>query len=72
MPGFISGIGVYVGNANRVGVAEGGNQTIVCVGGTGVSVGIGVSVGRVEFNGRQATNNNVVASPKGAKQSPIK
>jgi hypothetical protein len=60
IPGLISGVPVYVGNASTVAVAEGGNQTIVSVG-IGVSVGTGVSVGGVEFNGKQATNNNVVA-----------
>jgi hypothetical protein len=34
-------------------VAEGGNQMIVSVG-SGVSVGEGVWVGGIEFNGRQA------------------
>jgi hypothetical protein len=42
-----------VGKASRVGVADGGNQTIVWVGG-GASVGRGVSVGGIESNGRQA------------------
>jgi hypothetical protein len=42
-----------VGKASTVEVAEGGNQMIVSVG-SGVSVGEGVWVGGIEFNGRQA------------------
>jgi len=53
MPGFISGRDVLVGKDFSVGVADGGNQTMVAVGG-GVSVGTGVSVGGVDVDGRQA------------------
>jgi hypothetical protein len=60
MPGFISGVPVYVGTTNWVAVAEGGNQTMVSVG-TGVSEGIGVSVGAVELNGRQAAKDSAIA-----------
>jgi hypothetical protein len=45
-----------VGTATSVGVADGGNQTIVGVG-VVVSVGIGVAVDRVAPRGRQATES---------------
>jgi len=54
MPGLISGVPVYVGTASIVGVADGGNQTIVSVG-VIVCVGTGVSVGSAGFRGRQAS-----------------
>jgi hypothetical protein len=44
-----------VGKANSVGVADGGNQTMVEVGGV-VSVGRGVSVGGISSSGRQAVS----------------
>jgi hypothetical protein len=53
-----------VGKANTVEVAEGGNQTIVSVG-SGLSVGKGVWVGGIEFNGRQAIKRK---SPQARKQ----
>ena len=53
IPGFISGRGELVGKAFSVGVADGGNQIMVAVGG-GVSVGTGVSVGGIGVDGRQA------------------
>jgi hypothetical protein len=53
MPGFISGREVLAGKAFSVGVADGGNQTMVAVGG-GVSVGTCVSVDGVDVDGRQA------------------
>jgi hypothetical protein len=56
-----------VGNASSVAVADGGNQTIVSVG-ICVSVGIGVSVDREEFNGRQAVERIVIARSKATKQ----
>jgi hypothetical protein len=43
---------VDVGKANSVGVADGGNQTMVGEGG-GVTVGRGVSVAGIESTGRQ-------------------
>ncbi len=46
---------------SSVGVADGGNHTIVCVG-TAVFVGRGVAVGGVEFKGRQATRNVIARS----------
>jgi hypothetical protein len=52
---------VYVGNVTIVGVIEGGNQTIVCVG-IGVSVACGVAVGSAAFKGRQAIRRK--SSPK--------
>ena len=53
MPGFISGVGVRVATVFSVGVADGGNQTMVGEGG-GVSDGMGVSVGGSASGVRQA------------------
>src|SRR5688572_29164031 len=62
-PGLNSGIAVYVGKAKRVGVADGGNQTMVGVGGAVcVAVEKGVAVGKVESSGRQAIEISVIAS----------
>jgi len=55
MPGFISGVEVCVASACRVGVAEGGNQITVAVGGA-VSVGEGVEEARVPFAGAHEAN----------------
>ena len=49
-----------MGKANSVGVADGGNQTMVGEGG-GVSGRGGVSVGRIDSEGRQALNIIVIA-----------
>jgi len=57
MPGLISGVDVWVGTAFSVGVADGGNQTMVGEG-TGVSDGKGVSVGRLGSDGRQEVRSN--------------
>jgi hypothetical protein len=46
-------VAVNVGNVFNGGVADGGNQIMVAVG-CGVSVGIVVSVGGIEVDGRQA------------------
>jgi len=51
-PGFISGVGVWVGTAFSAGVADAGNQTMVGEGG-GVSDGVGVSVDAVRLAGAQ-------------------
>jgi hypothetical protein len=78
----MSGVPVYVGTDKALAVAEGGNQTIVCVA-VGASDSGGVSVANVETVGRQAARNNVIArsgamraTPTGkrarGKQSPIK
>ncbi len=70
-PGLISGMAVYVGKAKCVGVADGGNQTMVGVGsGVCVVVGTGVAVGKVESSGRQATSRHVIARSEATKQSP--
>jgi len=59
-PGRISGVGALVDKLWAVGVADGGNQTMVEVG-TGVSVGMmGVGVARIESSTEQEIN--VVAS----------
>jgi len=66
-------VAVYVGKAKRVGVADGGNQTIVGVsGGVCVAVGTGVAVGRVKSNGRQAINVNVIVNSDSTCKSLIK
>lgn len=50
-----------MGKVPSVGVADGGNQTMVEVG-SGVSEGRGVSVGGVEADDKQAPRINVIAS----------
>jgi len=53
MPGLISGMAVLVGKTFSVGVADGGNQTMVGEAG-GVSDGRGISVGGIASGARQA------------------
>jgi len=60
IPGLISGVAVLVGKAFSVGVADAGNQIMVGVGG-GVSEGMGVSVGGMDVDGRQAPRTIVIA-----------
>jgi hypothetical protein len=62
MPGLITGVAVRVGTDRRVGVAEGGNQTMVAVG-VAVSVETTVGVGSGAATGRQAASSNIKASP---------
>jgi hypothetical protein len=65
MPGLISGVAVKVGSVSSVGVADGGNQTMVGEGG-GVSVGRGVLVGGIASEGRQdARRRNPVKRKEG-------
>jgi hypothetical protein len=64
MPELISGVVVFVGNTFNVGVADGGNQMMVAVGG-GVFEGVGVSVGGVESTGRQADGMRNPSNRKG-------
>jgi hypothetical protein len=59
MPGLITGVAVRVGTDRRVGVAEGGNQTMVAVG-VAVSVETTVGVGSGAATGRQAGANKVI------------
>jgi hypothetical protein len=64
---------VYVGNAERVGVADGGNQTMVAVwGGVCVAVGMGVAVGRVVSRIRQASKPSVAVINDRTRKSFIK
>jgi len=68
MPGLISGVAVWVGRANSVGVADGGNQTMVGEG-CGVSEGRGVSVGGITSVGRHALRRrNPMKSKEGIKR----
>ncbi len=70
IPGLISGVAVLVGKAFSVGVADGGNQIMVGVGG-GVSEGMGVSVGGMDVDGRQAPRTIVIARAVATKQSSV-
>lgn len=64
MPGLITGVAVLVGKVFSVGVADGGNQTMVGEGG-GVSDGSGVSVGGTASEGRQAPRRRNPMKRKG-------
>jgi hypothetical protein len=55
-----------VGTVNRVAVDEGGNQTMVWVGGA-VLEGTGVSEGRAASTGRHELSNTVMAISDAAK-----
>ena len=70
-PGLISGVEVRVGIVFNVGVADGGNQTMVAVGG-GVSEGMGVSVGGGDSKGAQEAGIIVTARRAIIPMTPVR
>ena len=70
-PGRISGVGALVAKNWDVGVADGGNQTMVDVG-TGVSVaGMGVLVARNASTAEQDVRNIIIARRANARPSNL-